>query len=185
MKSIPSSMALIASCATALSVHEEQNAFNLILIASDSSINGSSLIATNAYEVDSMGLLMPVNEDPDPGTGPAVASVFYTDAATGTLCTNSLLTGIQRFAYTAYSNYTSSLRFDTMENNAGLNVSFPPFTLKNGWLTAPGNLTWAWCPDSDDVGDAWYLPGTVTLGSVFHGCEAIDGLLLAVNQTSS
>lgn len=112
-------------------------------------------------------------------------TVFYFDSATGHLATNSTLTGSERFGYTLYSNDTSSLRFNDVDNISG-NVAYPKFTVgDDGLLSAGSNLTWAWCPDDFNVGDGWYLPGSVTLGSIAKGCEKIDGLKAVAPSSSS
>jgi hypothetical protein len=143
--------------------------FTLVIAASDSSINGLAVVDTNNNEIDIEGVLQPNLGNGDP-------TVFYFDSATGHLATNSTLTGAERFGYTLYSNFTSSLRFNDGDNISG-DVGYPTFTVgDDGLLSAGGNLTWAWCPDDFNVGDGWYLPGSVTLGSIAKGCEKIDGL---------
>lgn len=120
--------------------------------------------------MDIEGVLQPVmssNEQP---------STFYFDSSTGRLATNSSTSYEERFAYTLYSNYTSSLRFDIPSQKSG-GVYYPKFTIADNGSFRAGNLTWGWCPDEENVGDGWYLPGSITLGDIFHGCEAIDGLV--------
>lgn len=149
--------------------------FTLVVSASDTSINGTALVATNDNEIDIMGTLEPVQENESP-------SIFYFDSSTSRLVTDSALSGEERFAYTIYDNYTSSVRFDIGSNISG-DIAYPIFTIsEDGDLISPGNLTWAWCPDEFNVGNGYYLPGSITLGDVAEGCEAIDGLT-AVDAT--
>lgn len=99
---------------------------------------------------------------------------FSIDQTSGRLTTPSETIGEPRVAYILYSNFTSSLRFDIV-NQLG-DVYFPKYTISNDGSFKVGNLTWAWCPDEFNVGNGYYLPGSITLGSVYHGCEAVDGL---------
>lgn len=127
-------------------------------------------MATNDNEIDIVGVLEPVQENGSP-------SVFYFDSSTSRLVTASALTNEERFAYTLYSNYTSSVRFDIGSNIVG-DIAYPIFMISDdGTVIAPKNLTWAWCPDEFNVGDGYYLPGSITLGDIAEGCEAINGLI--------
>lgn len=104
-------------------------------------------------------------------------SIFYFDSSTSRLVTDSALTNEERFAYTLYGNYTSSVRFNIGSNISG-DIAYPIFTIAdNGTLIAPNNLAWAWCPDDFNVGNGYYLPGSITLGDIAEGCEAINGLV--------
>lgn len=130
------------------------------------------MVATNNNEIDIEGTLELVQYNGCP-------SIFYFDSRTGRLVTDSDLTGQERFAYTLYANYTSSLRFD-IASNLSEDAPYPIFTIANdGSLIAPNNLTWAWCPDENNVGNGYYLPGSITLGDIAEGCEAINGLIVA------
>ncbi|KAH8689458.1 hypothetical protein BGW36DRAFT_412252 [Talaromyces proteolyticus] len=169
MKAFLPLAALIACVTAAPAARDAPSKFKLIISASDSSINNCSLQATNDNEVDIMGTLQPAQY---PGEE---ASVFYFDSVTGDLVTDSDLTGRKRYAYTLYSNYTSSLRFDVQ--GAWDESYSPKFTIANdGTFSPPNNLTWSWCPDDFNVGNGIYLPGSITLGPVFHGCEALYGV---------
>lgn len=151
--------------------------FNLVILASDSSINGSAVDDTNNNEIDIEGVL-------EPNMGYGDPTVFYFDSATGHLATNSTISGSERYGYTLYSNSTSSLRFNDIDNISD-GVGYPKFTVgDDGLLSAGSNLTWAWCPDDFNVGNGWYLPGSITLGAIAKGCEEIEGLV-AVAPTSS
>lgn len=150
--------------------------FTLVVSASDSSINGTSLYATNNNEIDIQGIL-------EPAEYATSASIFYFDSTSGDLVTDSDLTGGERLAYTLYSNFTSSLRFDLASDIWG-SIYYPKFTIADdGTFSAGSNLTWGWCPDEFNVGDGYYLPGSITLGAIAEGCEAIDGLI-AVDASS-
>ncbi|OKL63200.1 hypothetical protein UA08_01140 [Talaromyces atroroseus] len=149
---------------------EVPSQFNLIILSSDPGINGSALIATNDEEIDIEGVLQPVE-------GQETPAIFYFDSKTGRLVTTSETSYQERFAYTLYSNYTSSLRFDIASDISG-GIYYPKFTVAaDGSFSAGSNLTWAWCPDDFDAGNGYYLPGSITLGAIAKGCEAIDGLV--------
>lgn len=75
------------------------------------------------------------------------------------------------------------MRFNIGSNISG-DIAYPIFDIvDDGTVIAPNNLTWAWCPDEFNVGNGYYLPGSITLGDLAEGCEAINGLR-AVDATA-
>lgn len=118
-----------------------------------------------------------------PVQGNGSPSIFYFNSATGRLVTGSALTYKERFAYTLYGNYTSSVRFN-IGSNLSSDIAYPIFKIADdGTVIAPNKLTWAWCPDEFNIGNSYYLPGSITLGDLVEGCEVINGLR-AVDATA-
>ena len=115
-----------------------------------------------------------------PVQGNGSPSIFYFDLATGRLVTDSALTYKERFACTPYGNYTSSVRFNIGSNLSG-DIAYPISKIADDeTVIAPNKLTWAWYPDDFNVGNGYYLPGSITLGDLAEGCEAINGELKSV-----